>query len=215
MEELTYTKQRIRTMKDYRRSAVCAVVATVAFLVFTAPSSADAQTPAAGAVLARATTQPQTTSATRGGVAGVEPAPTSLATARATHSPETPLFPSTDAPAIDVVLREVKTVQPFPGDYQAVVDSSSYPERIEPSIPPARRQQESSRRKLNADLQRFNGDIRRTTAELEEFGQKIMRGARVLGPREDTGENDDSKAIEARLRPGWRHGPFANFSIVF
>jgi hypothetical protein len=126
------------------------------------------------------------------------------------------LFPKLTSLPVSLILRHENPVGSFEDSVQR--DRQASPPAVE-QIPIAPLYQKPSSQGALAAFEftrRISADAMRTANELERFGRRIMRGARLLGGESD--ENDAPERqhrLEARVAPRWSRGPVAQFQFSF
>lgn len=126
------------------------------------------------------------------------------------------LFPKLTSPAVSLILRHEKPRGSFGDSPQP--DRQASPPAVE-QIPVALLYQEPSSQGALAAFEftrRISADALRTANELERFGRRIVRGARLLGGEPDENKPPEKqRRFEARVAPRWSRGPVAQFQFSF
>ena len=58
-------------------------------------------------------------------------------------------------------------------------------------------------------------EARGVTNRLERLGQRVMRGARLIGPPPERATPHSDRALRAHVAPGWPGGPVARLRLTF
>ncbi len=126
------------------------------------------------------------------------------------------LFPTLASPAVEVVLETGNSLADLPGSRGVFVDDSTARTERDTSPPGfARPSTRDGARALFETTRQISEDAVETASELERFGRRIMRGARILGGEAEPERPVPPRRFEARLAPGWRRGPVAQFQFYF
>ncbi len=126
------------------------------------------------------------------------------------------LFPKLTSPAVSLILHHEEPRGPF-GELLQQDDETSLPPVEQIPVAPLY-QSPSSQGALAAFevTRRISADALRTANELERFGRRIMRGARLMGGDSDKkGAPEKQRRFEARVAPRWSRGPVAQFQFNF
>jgi hypothetical protein len=126
------------------------------------------------------------------------------------------LFPTLTSPAVSLILCHEQPRKLSADSLQP--DSEASLPSVE-QIPVAPLYQKPSSQGALAAFEftrRISADALRTANELERFGRRIMRGARLAGSdSDDNAPSEKQRRFEARVAPRWSRGPVAQFQFNF